>query len=157
MANHGENVKEHYGNPRLVWGYYPLSADYNSGGCVGNMCGPDQLPIDPVAQARAHERTQTVEQRGGNNPIDFQEMPAYTQHEVGTGCYNANCHCKDCHYDCMCDDHGHLVGNSGRKVTINPHPFNMIPQLPHGVEDAFTWLAYIAIAVFLYKLIFKRK
>lgn len=154
------NVKEHYGNPHLVWGYYPLSADYNSGGCVGDMCGPGQLPVDPAAQALAAERKSTMEQRGGNNPIEFQQYPAYTQHEVGTGCYNANCNCKNCHYDCMCDKHGHLVGNSGRKVTMNPHAalgsmFGL--SMNQGMQDALTWIMYIALAWFVYKLLFKRR
>jgi len=155
------NIKEHYGNPQLAWGYYPLSADYNSGGCVGNMCGPDMLPIDPTAQALAAERTQSMEQRGGNNPIEFQNQPAYTQHEVGTGCYNANCHCKDCHSDCMCDKHGHLIGNSGRAVTMNPHPYGGFMgfgmNLNKGIEHAFTWISYIALAWFVYNLFLKRR
>ena len=150
------NVKEHYGNPRLIWGYYPLSADYNLGGCVGDMCGPGGIPVDPEAQARAHERTIGMEQRGGNNPIQFQQQPAYTQHEVGTGCYNANCHCKDCHSDCLCDKKGNLLGDSGRAVTFAPQGMMNQGMMNQGMEDAFTWISYIALALVIYKLFLKR-
>ena len=113
-------LKEHYGNPVLTWGYYPLSEDYNLGGCAGGACGevgPDMLPIDLSAQARADERQNTMVQRGCNNPIEFQNIPAYTQYVVGTGCYNNECKCKDCHSDCLCDNKGNRVANSGRGLS----------------------------------------
>lgn len=142
---------EQYGNPKLVWGYYPLSAEYNSGGCTRG-CGSLQ-PADPVSVARAQERKLGMEQRGGNNSFDFQEIPTYTQHQVGTGCYNPNCHCDNCHGDCLCDQQGSILANSGRG------PIHAISKriVSTSTNDALTWIAMIALFYFIYKLFLKRR
>lgn len=146
-----DKLIENYGNPRLIWGYYPLSADYNSGGCIGG-CGVP-LSADPLDIARAAERKLGMEQRGGNNPFDFQEQQAYTQHEVGTGCYNTNCKCNNCHGDCLCDNNGAIIANNGLgPIVASPNTNTYDDQ-----NDALTWLGMIALAYFIYKLLFKRK
>lgn len=148
----GKDLVEKYGNPRLVWGYYPLSADYNSGGCVGG-CGPTP-PADPIAVARGEASKMTMEQRGGNNAFHFQQHPGYTQHEVGTGCYNPNCHCPNCQGDCLCSKNGDFMSFSPRD------PLQLLSGLVggsnEGGNDALTWIAMIALAYFAYNMVFKR-
>lgn len=149
----GKDLIEKYGNPRLVWGYYPLSADYNSGGCVGG-CGPAS-PANAMAVARGAASKKNMEQRGGNNAFQFEQHPGYTQHEVGTGCYNPNCHCPNCQGNCICDKKGGLLSLNTRD------PLALLSGLggngSNGSNDVFTWLGMIAVAYFAYNLFFKRR
>ena len=151
MSN--KDLIEKYGNPRLVWGYYPLSADYNSGGCVGG-CGPAP-PASPINVARAEASKMAMEQRGGNNAFKFQQHPGYTQHEVGTGCYNPNCYCPNCNGDCLCSKDGKFMSFSPRD------PLQIvggaIDNIFNSQNDAVTWLGMIALAYFVYNILFKRK
>lgn len=145
----GKKLVEKYGNPYLEWGYYPISADYNSGGCVGN-CGAAQIATDADA-ARGAANDMAMVQRGGNNAFNFRQHPGYTQHVVGTGCYNPKCHCYNCQGDCVCDDQYNFVAHSPRD------PIQAIQGFTEGVEHAFTWIGFIAIAYFAYKLLFKKR
>lgn len=149
-----KQLVEKYGNPHLVWGYYPLSADYNSGGCVGG-CGPAQLASDFDA-ARGAASKMNMEQRGGNNAFHFRQHPGYTQHVVGTGCYNPNCHCYNCHGDCVCD-HQYKFKSHSPRDPISGVGGAVQGLMNEGMEDAFTWLGMIALAYFAYNLFFKRK
>ena len=146
------DLVEQYGNPMLTWGNYPLSAQHNSGGCPGGC----QLPkVNDCAQKsqKAHERNMGMEQRGGNNPFDFQDAPLFTQHEVGTGCYNSKCKCDNCHGDCLCDSKGDVLVNNGIGPIMHSNNFE---HNDGNQNDALNWLMMIGLAYFIYNLFFKR-
>ena len=140
MGKYG--LVEKYGNPRLVWGYYPVSEDYNSGGCIGN-CGQAQ-PADSIAAIKAQQRLIGMVHRGGNNPFKFQEIPAYTQYEVGTGCYNPNCMCDNCHGDCLCE-------RGAANMTNIPNIANLFEN------NTFKFIGLAVLAYFIYNLFIKRR
>lgn len=91
------NVTENFDN--LEWGYYPISEDYNSGGCIG-ACEPEY--VSELDRLRVTESQCNMEQRAGNNPIFYENIPAYTQYETGIGCYNSKCKCRNCQGMCSC-------------------------------------------------------
>ena len=152
MSN--KDLIEKYGNPRLVWGYYPLSADYNNGGCVGG-CGESPLPTSFDAARGAASKKAMVE-RGGNNALHFRQTPGYTQHVVGTGCYNSNCHSPNCHGDSLCHADGSPLSLSPRDP-INAVSGAVNGMMNQGMEDAFSWLGMIALVYFGYNLFIKRR
>ena len=136
--NHHKHQKkpvEHFDD--LEWGYYPISEEYNSGGCQG--CSLADIDVTPEQQLRIDIRDNNSLQRGGNNPMEFMEKPAYTQYEVGTGCYNPNCHCQDCQGDCMCN----LPGGS------------MLSSL--ASKGVWYWLFILALVWLVYKMFIKRQ
>lgn len=161
-----KDLVEKYGNPHLVWGYYPLSADYNSGGCMGT-CGPAEIASDFDA-ARGESQSKSMVQRGGNNAFHFKQHPGYTQYVVGTGCYNNNCHSYNCNGDSLCDHKGNFMSHSPRdpidtsmmKYAAQYNQYNehsgMESQMD-GMNDAFTWLGMIAVAYFIYKFLIRRR
>ena len=161
-----KDLVEKYGNPHLVWGYYPLSTEYNSGGCMGS-CGSPKLPTEFDA-ARGEAMKDSMEQRGGNNAFHFMQHPGYTQHEVGTGCYNPNCHSPNCHGDSLCYKNGTPLSLSPRdplKYSMNSNgngngnmtSVDMDIDMNQGMEDALTWIGMIAVAYFAYNLFIKRR
>lgn len=147
MSDNNELI-EKYGNPRLTWGYYPISADYNLGGC-GEGCESSE-PIDELSYVRARERKLGMEQRGGNNPMEFHKQVDYTKYEVGTGCYNPKCKCHNCHGNCFCE-------KQNNTNTHNSNELRILQYADDGIGDAFTWIGMIALTYFIYKLFFKRK
>lgn len=104
------SLRENYGMVDLDWGSYPLGEHLDMGGC-----GADQgaAVADAADAARAAYAQKTQEERGGNNPYDFEECPSRLRYEIGTGCMNPACHCKNCHGSCACGSDGVLVEGFG--------------------------------------------
>lgn len=106
----GCDKKEQYGPVRLDWGVYPLGSHQDMGGCPdgGIADGPTPDELARVAYAKRN-----MEQRGGNNPYQFEACPERLRYEVGTGCMNPGCMCHNCQGDCKCTKQGGLMEGFG--------------------------------------------
>ena len=103
----GCGKKEQYGPDRLDWGVFPISEHHDAGGCPadgGELGTPAEGDVARVAHYKRN-----MEQRGGNNPYQFEECPDRLRYEVGTGCMNPGCMCHNCQGDCKCTKQGKLV------------------------------------------------
>lgn len=147
-SNHG--LVETYGDPHLHPGVYEDSSVFNKD-C---MMEPRMGPANCDEIARVAERTIHMEQRAGNNPFVFEEVPKYAQpgFVVGTGCMNAECHCKNCHGDCMCQAHQpRLLSKVHDNVT---NIINMVLALvPHVTGHR---LVDIIITLFVIMVLYKK-
>ncbi len=136
-TNVGRELKEGYGDPHLHHGYYEDSSDYNTGGCNFE---PHTGPATCDDIARANERKTNMEQRAGNNPFVFEEIPKFAHQGfvVGTGCMNPECHCKNCQGDCLCQQDGMVQG--------------LLSYVPaFTVNNALNLVLLVLIAMFIYK------
>lgn len=98
--------KEQYGPVRLDWGVSPLGEHHDMGGCPATGA-PEGPTAHEVARVAHYKRN--MEQRGGNNPYEFEKCPERLRYEVGTGCMNPGCMCHNCQGDCKCNKQGGLV------------------------------------------------
>ena len=132
-------LMEGYGDPHLHPGDYPDSSAYNTGGC---MMEPHMGAASCDDVARANERKKHMEQRAGNNPFVYEDIPKYAQQGfiVGTGCMNPGCHCKNCQGDCYCG-----ANMQGLQSYIPAFTNNYLLNL----------LIFALIAYFLYKKFIK--
>jgi hypothetical protein len=128
--------KENYGNVYLDWGNYPMGAHHDMGGCPATAAPPLADAEDVARAAHAHA---TAEQRGGNNPYQFESCPERLRYEIGTGCMNPACHCKNCQGDCKCGAGGSIVEGFGGNITILGH-------------DLRFWLIAVGVAALVYML-----
>lgn len=127
-------LKEHYGLTHLLQGPYPMSDEYNAGGCWDSGAAPN-VPEGPIARIQKN-----LIARGGNNPIfpeqakekglyfqDYMhcgppadpgpfdsgyEMECTTQNVYGIGCSNPKCKCDSCQGMCKCDQTGKQLPGS---------------------------------------------
>lgn len=132
------HLKEKYGPVRLDWGMMPIAASNDLGGC------PSGVADAPTADAQDHARVahykRNMEQRGGNNPYQFEQCPERLRYEVGTGCMNPGCMCKNCHGDCKCTKQGGLVEG-----------FSLLGR------DLKFWLVAAVVAFIVYKYLNGKK
>lgn len=145
-----EGLVEHYGSPKLNIGYFPEDAAHQLGGCMG--AGP-ALPASSLEKARITERKLRMEQRAGNNPFEFEEIPLYAKqgYVTGVGCMSPGCHCKDCHYDCLCDETG-CMKDKGLHDGYGPGMLSGVLPSPPKVGKNFGRLLLLALIVwFVYK------
>lgn len=103
--------KEQYGPVRLDWGVYPMGEQYDMGGCHAGAGDGGDMMHGPSheEEARVAHYKHNMEQRGGNNPYQFEACPERLRYEVGTGCMNPGCMCHNCQGDCKCTRQGRLT------------------------------------------------
>lgn len=133
-----QQKREHYGAVRLDWGTYPLGTHHDAGGCPvdqpAELARPDEL-------ARVAHYKRNMEQRGGNNPYQFEGCPERLRYEVGTGCMNPACMCRNCHGDCKCNKN--VVEGFGDMTILG--------------RDLKFWLIAGAVAFLTYRLLGGKK
>ena len=132
------NKKEQYGQVRLDWGSAPMDESHDMGGCPAT--GIPEGPT-PEEVARVSHYKKNMEQRGGNNPYEFENCPSRLRYEVGTGCMNPQCMCHNCQGDCKCNK-GLTEGFIGR-VMIMGH-------------DLKFWAVTVLVAYLVYKYMSKK-
>lgn len=148
----GKGLVETYGDPHLHPGIYEDGSAYNSEGCI----------LEPSVSAatcddilRAKERKAHMEQRAGNNPFDFQEIPKYAQKGfiVGTGCMNSACHCKNCHGDCLCEvDESSGCGCGASPMGLIASLLSLIPNMTgNGLLDLIITIVIISFLIKKFK------
>jgi len=128
--------REAYGPVRLDWGVYPLGEQYDDGGCPAG--GRIDRP-SASQRARVAHYKHNMEQRGGNNPYEFEACPQRLRYEVGTGCMNPGCMCHNCQGDCKCTKQGGLVEG-----------FSVLGK------DMKFWIVAIAVAYLFYYYMMKK-
>lgn len=145
------DIKETYGDPHLHPGIYEDHTVYNENGCMYEPRVGDASCDD---HARADERQRLMEQRAGNNPYVYEEIPMYakTGYTTGTGCMNPDCECLNCQGMCMCGANDGMVMSLFNKI----HSTFMMFVPSFTSNHLLNMILTIMIVYFVYKKLLKK-